>query len=149
MVQLEEVEDEEFDRVQANEKDFDDDDFTDTDSSISDDEDNLPSSGSETLTDRLLALRDMVPPATRRRLTSTVETVTGYITSGLWLGGKAVWVLSTSAFLIGVPLALAVMEEQQINEMEKEQRMRELGNEMLAPGASAPAVEGGQARPAL
>ena len=46
------------------------------------------------------------------------------------LGGKTMWVVSTSALLLGVPFALALVEEQQVVEMEKEQRMREMGNEV-------------------
>ena len=38
--------------------------------------------------------------------------------------------VSTSALLLGVPFALALVEEQQVVEMEKEQRMREMGNEV-------------------
>ena len=46
------------------------------------------------------------------------------------LGGKTLWVVSTSALLLGVPWALAFSEEQQVIEMEKEQKMREMGNEV-------------------
>ena len=40
------------------------------------------------------------------------------------------WVVSTSALLLGVPYALSIAEEQQVVEMEKEQKMREMGNEV-------------------
>jgi mitochondrial import receptor subunit TOM22 len=46
------------------------------------------------------------------------------------MGGKALFVLSTSALLLGVPWALAFAEEQQVVEMEKEMRMREMGSEV-------------------
>jgi import receptor subunit TOM22 len=46
------------------------------------------------------------------------------------MGGKALFVLSTSALLLGVPWALAFAEEQQMVEMEKEMRMREMGGEV-------------------
>lgn len=45
-------------------------------------------------------------------------------------GGKAIFVISTSALLIGVPFGLAIGDEAQMMEMEKEQRMREAGNEV-------------------
>jgi import receptor subunit TOM22 len=38
--------------------------------------------------------------------------------------------VSTSALLLGVPWALAFAEEQQMVEMEKEMRMREMGGEV-------------------
>ena len=84
----------------------------------------------ESLTDRLLALRDMIPPTTRSYISSTVSTTASYIKSGLGMGGKALFVLSTSALLLGVPWALAFAEEQQVVEMEKEMRMREMGSEV-------------------
>ena len=94
----------------------------------SDDEDTGPIE--ETLSDRLLALKDMIPPTTRSYISQTVSTTTSYIKSGLGFGGKALFVLSTSALLLGVPWALAFAEEQQMVEMEKEMRMREMGGEV-------------------
>ncbi|MCJ1304055.1 mitochondrial import receptor protein [Hypocenomyce scalaris] len=132
MVQLEEVEDDELDQAQPGPSKEDDDDFTDTDSSISSSDDlpTLSSADDESLTDRLLALRDMLPPSTRRRIASTASAVTGYVKSGLLYGGKTLWVVSTGALLLGVPFAFAFAEEQQVVEMEKEQRMRDMGNEV-------------------
>lgn len=160
MVQLEEVEDDELDVPQPgpDAETFveDDDDFTDTgsfpsfhsladpfgfgtnltppthaDSSISTDD--LPVqtfSDDESLSDRLLALRDMLPPSARRRIVATTAAVTAYVKTGLLYSGKTLWVVSTSALLLGVPFAFAFAEEQQVVEMEKEQRMREMGNEV-------------------
>jgi len=147
MVRLEEVQDEEFTRVQEGEKDFnDDDEFTDTDSEISEDESFVPFTTGETLTDRVIALKDILPPSARRRLTSGFESVKSYSWSGLKLAGKSAWILSTSVLLVGVPYVLALVDEQQVVEMEKEQRMREMGQELLTPGAPA---SGQQGRPAL
>lgn len=62
-------------------------------------------------------------------------------------GGKALWVVSTSALLLGVPWALAYAEEQQMIEMEREMKMQQQANEVLtAPGAGA---QQGAAKPAL
>jgi len=72
----------------------------------------------------------MIPPTTRSYISQTFSTTTSYIKSGLGLGGKALFVLSTSALLLGVPWALAFAEEQQMVEMEKEMRMREMGGEV-------------------
>lgn len=46
------------------------------------------------------------------------------------LGGKTLWVVSTSALLLGVPWALAWSEEQQMMEMEKEMKMQQSANEV-------------------
>ena len=91
----------------------------------SDDEDNV--ADEESFAERLLALRDMVPPTTRSYISNKVETTTSWIKSGLLFSGKTLWVVSTSALLLGVPWALAFAEEQQMVEMEKEMRMREAG----------------------
>lgn len=84
----------------------------------------------------------MLPPSTRRRIASTTAAVTGYVKTGLLYSGKTLWVVSTSALLLGVPFAFAFAEEQQVVEMEKEQRMREMGNEvsLVAVGKSGVVV---------
>ena len=101
------------------------------DSEIStDDEDNL--ADEETFTDRIIALRDIIPPTTRSYIYNKVDTTTSWIKSGLAFSGKGLWVLSTSALLLGVPWALAFAEEQQMVEMEKEMKMRESGQEVYS-----------------
>ena len=52
------------------------------------------------------------------------------------VGGKTLWVVSTSALLVLVPWTLACMEEAQFVEMERESRVQRSANEVLAPGAS-------------
>jgi len=46
------------------------------------------------------------------------------------MGGKTLWVVSTSALLLGVPWALAYAEEQQMVEMEREMKMQQSANEV-------------------
>lgn len=46
------------------------------------------------------------------------------------MGGKTLWIVSTTALLFGVPWALAFAEEGQMQEMENEQKMREMGGEV-------------------
>lgn len=105
------------------------------DSEIStDDEDGIPEE--ETLTERILALRDIIPPTTRTYISNTVESTTNWVKSGLLFSGKTLWVVSTSALLLGVPWALAFAEEQQMVEMEKEMRAREMGGELLNPATA-------------
>lgn len=163
MVALEEIEDETFQTGQIG-PEFDDEDYTDTgtsltsthlhthtilypisnlhstDSEIS--EDDLPQDLDETLTERIYALRDIIPATTRSSLSHFFRTTTSYIKSGFGFGGKALFVLTTSALLLGVPWALAFAEEQQMVEMEKEMRMREMGGELVGSGA-------GEGKPAL
>jgi len=84
----------------------------------------------ETLLERVIALRDIIPPTTRSYIASKIETTTSWLSSGLLLGGKTLFVVSTSALFLGVPWALAFADEQQMIEMEKEMKMREMGGEV-------------------
>ncbi|PGH17612.1 hypothetical protein AJ79_00973 [Helicocarpus griseus UAMH5409] len=143
MVKLQEVEDEHFKEKPTQPKtgavleSDEDDDFTDTDSEFSTEsyDDAVPED--ETLYDRITALKDMIPPQSRHKITSTISSLTNFAKSTVSFGGKTLWVLSTSAFLLGVPWALALAEEQQYVQMEREQGMIKGANEMLTPGAGA------------
>lgn len=152
MVELVEVEDESFETKQAGPSDNDDDYFTETDSETSsDDEDEIYED--ETLADRLFALRDMISPQTRYYISNKFEKTSNFIKSGLFFSGRTIWVISTSVLLLGVPWALAFAEEQQMIEMEKEMKMREMGGELLSAGTTTNAAKdqtnGQQGKPAL
>jgi import receptor subunit TOM22 len=75
-------------------------------------------------------LKDIVPPSARLQVTNTVSTVTSFAKSSIAFSGKALWILSTSAFLLGVPWALAYAEEEQYIQMEREQGMIKGANEV-------------------
>jgi len=143
MVKLTEVEDEHF----TNEKPVptkddillageDDDEYTDTESEIS--TDSVLEVETESLYERISALKDIIPPHSRHRVISTVSALTSATKAGFSFGGKALWVISTSAFLLGVPWALAYAEEEQYVQMEREQGMIRGANEMLTPGVTNP-----------
>lgn len=53
--------------------------------------------------------------------------------SGLRLGGKTLWVVSTSVMLVGISYALALADEAQQIEAEKEMRMQQSANEVGFP----------------
>lgn len=72
----------------------------------------------------------MIPPGARRQVTSTVSTLTSFAKSSVMFGGKTLWILSTSAFLLGVPWALAYAEEEQYIQLEREQGMIKGANEV-------------------
>ncbi|AEO68767.1 5d53bd80-5016-4e80-99ac-5130ebe5346e [Thermothielavioides terrestris] len=140
MVQLVEVEDEHFQQPQPGPEE-DDEDFTDTDSEISIDSHYDPSS--ETLAERLAALRDMVPATTRGWISHKCARTADAVRTALSLAGRAAWAVSVSALLVGVPFALAHGEDQNFAAMEQEQRMRELGGEVLTAGGGAGSKQGG------
>ena len=79
----------------------------------------------ETLYERIIALQDMIPASTRRSISSKVNTTSSWLKSGLFFGGKTLWVVSTSALLLGVPWALAYSEEQMIVEQERAELMQQ------------------------
>lgn len=64
-----------------------------------------------------------------------VTGTTSLVKSTLFFAGRATWAISVSALLVGVPFALAFGEDQNIMAMEQEERMRQLGGEMLTAGA--------------
>ncbi|CAG8003704.1 unnamed protein product [Penicillium salamii] len=134
MVKLTEVEDEHFSEKPTTTKhdallvSDDEDDYSDTDSEISDDED-VELDG-ESLYERIAALKDIVPPSTRRTVSDSISSVTSLTKATFSFSGKALWVISTSAFLLGVPFALAYAEEEQYIQMEREQGMIKGANEV-------------------
>jgi import receptor subunit TOM22 len=109
-------------------------DYTDTESEISDDDYDYDVEN-ETLAERLSALKDVIPPQYRSRVTSAAESLYDIARSGLSFSGKALWVITTSSLLLGVPLSLSIISEQQLIEMEKEMKLSQSTNEVLAPGA--------------
>lgn len=143
MVKLEEVIDEEFTRSQEGPLEGEDDWDTDTDSDAESDISSV--APDESLYERLTALQDIVPASYRRSLSNGVASATSWVRSGLMMGGKTLWVVSTSALLLGVPWALAYAEEQQMAEMEREMKMQQSANELLAPGSTTQT----EAKPAL
>ncbi|KAF2867696.1 mitochondrial outer membrane translocase complex, subunit Tom22 [Massariosphaeria phaeospora] len=145
MVKLEEVMDEEFLRPQEGPQDDDD---WDTDDSESDTSSIASVTPDETLYERIAALQDIIPAQTRRSLNAKVSTATSWFKSGLVMGGKTLWVVSTSALLLGVPWALAYSEEQMIIEQERAEMMQQRAqSEFLAPGGALDQPQGAQ--PAL
>ncbi|KAL9946318.1 mitochondrial import receptor protein [Verticillium nonalfalfae] len=131
MVQLVEVEDEHF-QGNPNVIQDDDADFTDTDSEISADSDFDPSE--ETLAERLAALKDIIPPTTRGWIGSQVNTGASIVQNTWYYGSRTLWLVCATALMIGVPLATCWAEDQQIEGMEREYRMREMGGELLTAG---------------
>jgi import receptor subunit TOM22 len=91
MVKLHEVEDEHFSEEQQGAKSglHDDDDYVDTDSEISSNDDSDDDDGTfeESIYDRLVALKDMVPPKQRAGVSKLFRAVS----SGLFVEGKALW----------------------------------------------------------
>lgn len=121
MVELREVEDEHF--VSAQPAPDDDEDYTDTDSEISEEDEDDDADLEESLYERIVALKDMIPLKQRTYISNGFSRTYSFLSKGFTLGGKTLWILSTSALVLGVPFAVAITDEQQVAEMEKEMKV--------------------------
>jgi len=97
-------------------------------SSIEDDDD----IANETYKDRLIALKDIVPPSTRLEAVRKWQQATSWVSTGSKWAGNAVWIITTSALLVGLPLALAVEDEARIVGQEKELQMQQSGQQAVS-----------------
>ncbi|KAH3686358.1 hypothetical protein WICPIJ_002720 [Wickerhamomyces pijperi] len=95
----------------------------------------------ETLCERISALKDIIPAQQRTQISNAVSTTYNLFTSGLLKCGSFTWCFTTGALLLGVPLSLSILAEQQLMELEKEFKLQQGANDILASGdAAAPAA---------
>lgn len=96
----------------------------------------------ESFADRLYALRDIVPPLTRARISKHASRAVTYgKTGGRW-AFSTMWVVTTSALLVVLPAMLALEGEALIAQQEREFQQQQAGaaqmtgatNELLPPG---------------
>lgn len=90
----------------------------------------------ESLLERIAALKDVVPPHYRDTIATSVQSTASSLRSIFGFGGKALWVISSSTLLLGVPLSLCILSEQQLSELEKGMGITD-SNDVLAGGAGA------------
>ena len=81
----------------------------------------------ESFYDRLAALVDIVPPTTRYTIRSRVSKTFSTFKSVGKVAGNVVWIVTTSALLIGLPLALVLEDEAKIVQQEKEMLAQQQG----------------------
>ncbi|KAJ7505419.1 mitochondrial import receptor subunit Tom22-domain-containing protein [Mycena galericulata] len=93
----------------------------------------------ESLFDRFAALVDIVPPATRLAISQRVQKSASFLKRGGKLAGNLVWILTTSALLVALPLALVLEDEAKIVAQEREFLEQQQGQQqMLAPSMYPP-----------
>jgi mitochondrial import receptor subunit TOM22 len=85
----------------------------------------------ESFFDRIAALVDIVPPATRHSLFSKASKASSIIMRGGKIVGNIVWVVTTSALLVGLPLAMSLEDEAKIVAQEKESLAQQQGAEQV------------------
>ena len=86
----------------------------------------------ETVYDRIVALKDIVPPQTRSRLIVTYSKSRSWVQWGIGQAGNIAWIVSTSALLVGLPLALAIEDETRITQQEREMQMQSQGQQQVS-----------------
>ncbi|KAB5596541.1 hypothetical protein CTheo_178 [Ceratobasidium theobromae] len=88
----------------------------------------------ETLGERLAALVDIIPPTTRQSIRNKLWNAAATAKRVGKFGGNIIWVITTSALLVGLPLALALEDEAKIVQQEKEMLAQQQGAQgMLTP----------------
>lgn len=92
----------------------------------------------ESLRERLSALRDIIPPPARAKISRLANSTRSGISTAALLGGKSLWAITASLLMLGIPFMMAVEAEAQVQEEEKAMAMQVGGNDLLAPGSQSP-----------
>ncbi|KAJ3537324.1 hypothetical protein NM688_g6707 [Phlebia brevispora] len=96
-------------------------------SSTSSLETNDDADAEETFYERIAALVDIVPPTTRSKIASRFSATTSFVKASGKLVGNLVWIVTTSALLVGLPLALSLEDEAKIVAQEQEMLAQQQG----------------------
>ncbi len=129
MVLVEEVPEDILLREDERESDFETDSNASDASIFSDDEDFSPAG--ETLYDRFVALKDIIPPQTRSNIRTSYVQTQSWAWWGVQSVGTLAWWVSTSALLVGLPLALAIEDETRVVQQEREMQMQSAGQQQV------------------
>ncbi|KAG9315916.1 mitochondrial import translocase subunit Tom22 [Chiua virens] len=96
----------------------------------------------ESLYDRLSALVDIVSPTTRQSISASVSKTSSFIKKTGRVVGNIVWIVTTSALLVGLPLALSLEDEAKVVQQEQEMLAQQQGVQagvfFTAPGSPQP-----------
>jgi mitochondrial import receptor subunit TOM22 len=90
-------------------------------------------SADETLFDRIAALVDIIPPTTRHAISSRISKTSSLLKRSGKIIGNVVWIVTTSALLVGLPLALSLEDEGKIVAQEREMLAQQMGTEQVRP----------------
>lgn len=93
----------------------------------------------ETFFDRIAALVDIVPPTTRYAIASRASKTASVLKSLAKVSGNVIWIVTTSALLVGLPLALSLEDEAKIVAQEKEIMAQQQGAQQVSKQPSLPA----------
>ena len=85
----------------------------------------------ESLLDRISALKDIVPPTTRHSIAAKVSKSASVFKRTTKILGNVIWVVTTSALLIGLPLALILEDEAKVVAQENEMLAQQQGAQQV------------------
>ncbi|KAF9267518.1 mitochondrial import translocase, subunit Tom22 [Marasmius fiardii PR-910] len=105
-------------------------------------------SADESFFDRVSALVDIVPPTTRHKISNRVASTASFFKKTGKVVGNIVWIVTTSALLVGLPMALILEDEAKIVAQEQEMQEQQAGaQQMMSPSAMYPSPSGSQPKP--
>src|SRR5277367_1123328 len=124
MVEFEEIKDEHYEENDGfeTEEDGSDGDYSDADD---DDQDLDEGVQDETIIDRILALKDIIPAHQRDAISHSVSKAYSFGSMATFIGGKAVYILITSILMLGIPYALILEEDIMISEQERQMQLQQ------------------------
>jgi import receptor subunit TOM22 len=125
MVEFEEIKDEHY---EANDGFEDEEDGSDGDySDASDDDDQAQDEDvqDETIIDRIVALKDIIPAHQRDAISRSISKAYSFGSMATFIGGKAVYILITSILMLGIPYALSLEEDKMISEQERQMQLQQ------------------------
>lgn len=96
----------------------------------SDDESDFEGLEDETILDRIVALKEIVPVTWRLKIADGLSYTAEKASTVMQFAGKSMWVLSTTALLLGVPFMMSVEDEAQLSEYEKQIKDQRGANEV-------------------
>lgn len=85
----------------------------------------------ESFFDRVVALKDIVPPTTRHSISTTFVQTASFVKRGSKIIGNIVWVVTTSALLVALPLSLVIEDENKVMAQEKEMLEQQQGAQQV------------------
>ncbi|ORX94681.1 mitochondrial import translocase, subunit Tom22 [Basidiobolus meristosporus CBS 931.73] len=96
----------------------------------------------ESLLERLQALKEVIPEKQRKAISSFASSIYNAGWTATTFVGKSAWVLTTSALLIVLPLALEIEKEQALLQFENEARMQQQSQQQMLSGQPGQTLPG-------
>lgn len=129
MVEFEEIKDDDYSDIVVDDQD----EWSDQSSTDDDDDDDEADIANETIFDRIAALKDIIRADRRDAIARTLSKAYPYVRLATYLGGRAVYVVVTAVFLIGIPLSVAKQSDMEWVALEQERQGQQTMNQVCSP----------------